>query len=133
MIRNWWNESPTGSSACSTLAGKLKWLRDKLKSCSKITFEQAANIRQEFLGKTEAFDLMNDQGELSEEQTHRWEEVKKQYNEWALREEIKWKERANETWLKEGNKNSSYFHAVASGKIYYPVYESWSVNSRGRS
>ena len=36
--------------------------------------------------------------------------LKHELNEWMLRNEILWRQKSRETWLREANKNSKYFH-----------------------
>ena len=42
------------------------------------------------------------------------EECKKELNELSIREEILWRQRAKIAWLKEGDRNTRFFHSVAS-------------------
>ena len=61
-------------------------------------------------------------------------EAREEYKKWVLMEEISWRQKSREVWLKKVDKNTSFFHRMNCHRRSNPtkikINETWIVEER---
>ena len=66
------------------------------------------------LQQVEFWDRVESERSLIVEETELKKEAKESYKKWVLLEEIHWRQLSREIWLREGDRNTSFFHRMIS-------------------
>lgn len=116
LIRGWWREmTPTGCGAF-VLAKKLACLKVKLRSWAKFNFGSVKLKKLAFLQEVERLDIIKESRCLDTSEIDLERQLLQSLENVHKQEEIYWKQRSRIQWLKEGDGNTRFFHAVSNGR-----------------
>ena len=76
------------------------------------------------------WDDLEKERELNLEEAEGRVNARADFKRWALAEEISWRQKSRETWLKEGDKNTGFFHRTANAHRRRNYIKSISINGR---
>jgi hypothetical protein len=105
VVERAWQTDVEGSHAFQ-LAKKFQIVKREFLKWNKEHFGQTRTRIKELERKIEVLQGMDPTTEVVEAEAALCLEL----NDWLEREELKWRQKSREIWLKEGDKNSRFFH-----------------------
>ena len=129
-LRDWWQSLHFSGSYSFILASKLKALKGILKNWNFEVFGRVENNKKEALNRISYWDEVEKVKVLSLEEAEKRDKAREEFKEWVDMEEISWRQKSREIWLKEGDRNTGFFHRMANSHRRRKSISSISINGR---
>ena len=130
LLRGWWQEAGGRGRASFRLASKLKILKEKIKTWNREVFGSLEVNKNLALQQVEFWDRVESDRSLTERETELKTEAKNVFKKWVLLEETHWRQLSRELWLREGDKNTGFFHRMANAHRRNNSMDKIKINGR---
>lgn len=116
LIEGWWQGTVVRGRPSYRLAVKMRGLKQNLKIWNKEVFGRVEKNKAEALQQVERWDTVEEERSLTEEESGHKKTAKENYAKWVSMEEEHWRQLSRELWLREGDRNTGYFHRMANAR-----------------
>ena len=93
-------------------------------------FGKVETNKKDALRRISYWDDLEKERDLNREEAEGRVNARANFKRWALGEEISWKQKFRETWLKEGDRNTRFFHRTANAHRRRNYIKNISINGR---
>ncbi|XP_059654845.1 uncharacterized protein LOC132301624 [Cornus florida] len=115
-VRNWWEGSMIDSFLSYVLARKLRVLKNEIKRWNKEVFGNLEWRKNRAFAEIAHIDRLEGSSGIGEEQTSRRVACQAEITKIAMAEEISWRQKSRAILLKEGDRNTKFFHRLANAQ-----------------
>ena len=130
LLKGWWQNLHFYGSFSYILSAKLKALKGILKAWNRDVFGKIETNKDDVVRRVTFWDDCEKVRALTREETEERVKARADFKSWALMEEIYWRQKSRETWLKEGDRNTGFFHRMANSHRRRNCINSICINGR---
>ena len=114
LLKSWWQGFNFSGSCSFVMAAKLKALKTNLRIWNNDVFGKIGVNKSLALHKASFWDEQEKLIVLTMEEVEIRKEAKDKFEKWTLMEEINWRQKSRELWLRERDKKIGFFRRMAN-------------------
>ncbi len=116
LVPVWWKEQPSKGNSALTLVAKIRHCRKRIKEWCRNNFYNIFSAKKALTEEIQQLDVLEETSDLTPPLFEKRKLLRNQLSVVLADEEILWKSRSRQQWLREGDGNTKFFHAVANGR-----------------
>jgi hypothetical protein len=127
-VRGWWDSYDFHGSPSFVLTNKLKALKMDLKKWNKEEFGCVVERINSLVASIKVLEEVEESRVLNGAERGQKERAVEELEKTLLLEEISWRQKSRSLWLREGDKNTHFFHSIANSHRRHNTIERIAVN-----